>query len=351
MKIHLTDANFSGEFANDQFSLDSDAQLKSDFIEIGGVRYFVGKELGYGATIDVDLERGKYTFDNVKLMVEGNTLHVDGNILMKKNFSDYDLVVSGKDAELASIFKLLPEQYQKYISDFTTKGRFALNSTIKGRYSASESPAIKVDLSLEDGNITSERLDDPLKDVSFSASFTNGKGRSQRNSVFTINDFKGYFSRELIESKLQIANFEDPSIDFQIDGVIPMESVYGLFNNEAITDGDGEIEISKFKLKGRYKDMITPSRIHRVKTSGMVEFDNAELIINKEKMILDKGNMILENNELIVETEISKTSFLFYLLTSETQKRQSFDLEPLWIQRIWIWIVWYGCLLLHLSPL
>ncbi len=301
MKVHLTDANFSGEFASDQFSLDSDAKLKSDFIEIGGVRYFVGKELGYGATIDVDLERGKYTFDNVDLMIEGNTLHVDGNVLMKKNFSDYDLVISGKDAELASIFKLLPEQYQKYISDFTTKGRFALNSTIKGRSSASESPAIIVDLDLKDGNITSERLDDPLKDVSFSASFTNGKGRSQRNSVFTINDFKGYFSRELIESKLRIANFEDPSIDFQIDGVIPMESVYGLFNNKAITDGDGEIEISKFKLKGRYKDMITPSRIHRVKTSGMLEFDDAELIINKERMTLDKGNMILENNELVVD--------------------------------------------------
>ncbi|MEL6923492.1 MAG: AsmA family protein [Bacteroidota bacterium] len=301
MKVQLQDATFSGAFASDQFSLDSDAKLKADFIEIGGVRYFMGKQLGYGATIDVDLERGKYSFDNVEIMVEGNTLHVDGTVLVKKNFSDYDLSISGKDGELASIFKLLPEQYQKYISDFTTKGKFTLNSTVKGRYSASESPAIKMNLDLKDGRITSKRLEDPLKDVSFSASFTNGKGRSQRNATFEINDFKGYFSRELIESKLRIANFEDPDIDFQIDGVIPMASVFGLFSSEIISDGAGEIEFAKLKLKGRYKDMVNPSRIHRVKASGMLEFDDAELVINRERMIIDKGNMKLENNELQVD--------------------------------------------------
>ena len=299
-KVYLKDAVFSGEFSNDQFSLNSDAALKTEFIELDGMRYFAGKNINYGATIDVDLERGKYQFDNVELEVEGNQFHVDGTMQVKKNYTDYNLTLTGKDGDLESIFKMLPRKYQTYLGDFSTKGNFLFNTTIKGRQTASESPAINMNLSLNKGRITSKKLEDPLKDVSFTARFTNGKGRSQKNAVFEISDFKGYFSRELIESKLKIKNFEDPTIDFQFDGVIPLESVFGLFDNKTITDGDGEIEVKNLTLKGRYEDMINTRRIHRVKTSGSLEFDDAELVINQEKMILDKGSMSIKNNELVV---------------------------------------------------
>ena len=39
------------------------------------------------------------------------------------------------------------------------------------------------------------------------------------------------------KSHLRFANLNNPKIDFGLDGVLPLESVYGLFNHPAITDG------------------------------------------------------------------------------------------------------------------
>ncbi|MEO1628312.1 MAG: hypothetical protein AAFV25_24405, partial [Bacteroidota bacterium] len=113
--------------------------------------------------------------------------------------------------------------------------------------------------------------------VLFAASFTNGKKRNNAYSVFKVDNFKGYFNRELIESSLRIADLDHPRIEFSLDGVLPLESIYGLLNAASITDGDGEIEIKKLYLKGSLEDMRTPSRIGRVKSSGELEFDDAEL--------------------------------------------------------------------------
>ena len=300
MKVQLKEAFFSGNFSNNDFSLDSDAKLVSEFIEIDGVRYLIGKALNYGANIDVNLKDGIYTFKDVELMIESNTFNVDGTITTKKDYTNYDLTMTNKEGNLESIFKLLPDEYLKYFSDFKTVGRFVFNTTIKGKQSASESPAINMLLSLKDGKISSDRLDTPLKDVSFKAKFTNGKSHTRRNSVFSVKDFKAYFNRELLESFLEVTNLDQPVVNFQIDGVIPLSATFGLLNSKAVTDGDGEIEISNFKMYGRYQDLINPSRINRVSTSGVIEFDDAALTINKEDMLVDRGRMILEDNELKV---------------------------------------------------
>ena len=55
MKLFLQDASFTGEFDSQEFSLISDATIESNFVELEGKRYLVGKHLGYDATIYVCL--------------------------------------------------------------------------------------------------------------------------------------------------------------------------------------------------------------------------------------------------------------------------------------------------------
>jgi len=124
--------------------------------------------------------------------------------------------------------------------------------------------------------------------------------RSARSSVFEIENLKGYFNRELVELQLRLENLDDPQLNFTLDGSLPLESVYGLFNNPAITGGDGEIEIKNIQLNGRLADMQNPSRINRVQAEGQLEFDDAALTINEEEMIIDRGDLILSGNTLAV---------------------------------------------------
>lgn len=299
VKLLVNDALASGEFSSEEFSLTSFANLKSEFIELSDGRYLAGKNLDYDAKIKVNLAAGVYELENVDVGIEENRFKVDGTVVTtEKKGTHFDLNLVSKESSLKTMIGLLPESYRNYLKDFKSSGKFIVTAKIDGVLDQKQTPDMKVDFKLTDGRISGPKLGHSLKDVNFTAAFDNSK---KAKSVFEIADFKGYFNRELIQSKLKVSNLDDPYIDFTVDGVLPLASVHGLLDHPAIKSGDGEIEIKNFRLKGKYNDMINPARIRRVKTSGVLEFDDAELKINKEKMVIDKGIIKLIDNSMILK--------------------------------------------------
>ena len=302
-KLLVKDALASGEFSSEEFSLTSFANLKSEFIELSDGRYLAGKNLDYDAKIKVNLATGVYELENVDVGIEQNRFSVDGTVVTTETKgTHFDLKLVSRESSLATMIGLLPESYRDYLKDFKSSGKFVVTAKIDGVLDKKRTPDMKVDFKLTNGRISGPRLAHSLKDVNFTAAFDNSK---KAKSIFEIADFKGYFNRELIQSKLKVSNLDDPDIDFTVDGVLPLASVHGLLDHPAIKSGDGEIEIKNFRLKGKYNDMINPSRIGRVKTSGVLEFDDAELKINKEKMVIDKGIIkLIDNSMILKEVEI-----------------------------------------------
>jgi len=314
VKMNIQDAVISGEFSADRFALTSFAKMKSEFIELDGKRTFVNKDLVYDATVDVDMAKGKYLLQDVDLGVESNVFKVTGTILNKKKVMDLDLRVTSEECSLGTMFELLPEEHLAYFSDFESTGTFLVDAIVKGKWGAKSVPAITASFGLEDGTIRSPKLGHKLKDVTFGARFDNGTHRSGKSAVFEINDFKGYFNRELITADLSVTNFVKPKIDFKLDGVLPLDAVYGLLDDDRIKDGDGEVEIKNFRLRGRYSDMIKPSRIAKVSSSGTIEFDDAALTINKEKVIIDRGAVqVLDNSLKLNKVKIEGAGSELYL--------------------------------------
>lgn len=313
-KILVTDASFSGEFSSKQFSMESEALMLSRYIKMEDKEFLSNKNIGYDARINVDLEEGRYEFDKVGLEVESNRFRVDGAIENWEQSTYFDLFFTCEKGNLGSVLRLLPEEYLSSVGDFKSSGDFIFNAAIKGESNKSKNPSIKVELSLEEGRISNPQMKNDLKDVSFIANFDNGGFHNNRSSVFEVKEFKGYFNRELIELGLKVENLDDPLIDFRFDGVIPLKSVYGLMNNPKVTDGSGELEIRSLVLDGRYEDMINTSRISRVNAGGQLEFDDASLTINEEKVLLDRGILQLKDNtlsitELVFEGAGSKMRF------------------------------------------
>ena len=299
-KFQVNKAVASGEFSSEKFSMMSFADIQFHFYQSGKDKYLVDEEIIYDAKLAVDFVNGTYEFEDVTVGVASNVFTVDGLMEQIKNGWNYDLKVTSDEGSLASVIALLPPEQKAYLSDFDSKGTFYFNAAVKGQHTPKMNPAMSVEFGLEDGKISSDKLMGSLKDVSFTAKFNNGKRRSNKYSSFEITDFKSYFKKELLEASLKVTNFDDPLIDFGIDGVLPLESVYGLFASPIITDGDGDLDLKNIKLKGKYKDIISPYGIGRVGTSGEVEFDDASLTVNDQKVVFDKGSLRLRDNSLKV---------------------------------------------------
>ncbi len=299
MKLLLQNAFFTGEFDSDEFSLTSDATIESNFVELDAKRYLVGKQLGYNAKIYVDLNNGLYEFQDVILTVDQNDFDIKGTVQELAKGTNFDLVVNNKSGSLESVIQLMPEEYE-YLEGFSSSGNFNFDILVKGRMNATETPAVDFNFGLVDGRIEHDEMSSSLKDVSFAASFKNGKSPSGNDAVLEINNFKGYFNRELIESKLKVRNLKSPHIQLDLNGTLPVESIYEFMGMDYIQEGDGEMEFRNIHVNGNYEDMIRTSRIHKVYASGEIEFDDASITVNDETLTLDRGVVAMKDNQLRV---------------------------------------------------
>ena len=300
IKARVESAVFSGEFSSEQFTLSSEAQLLSKYVELDDIRYLPNTPLSYDADIAVDLAEGVYEMQKVVLEVKDNAFELDGVVEEWDKGTYFDLYATAQDGNLASVLALLPADYAERLEGLESSGRFAFNAIVKGQANERQNPEVRVEFSLDEGRLMSQLLDKPLRDVSFNAVFTNGKYRDNSSSVFTLERFKAYFDRELVEMRLRVADLEAPEIEFFLDGVLPLETAYGLLDNPKITAGSGEIEVKALSLKGAYADMVSSSRINRVKASGALEFDDAGLTVGEESLIVDRGELRLDGNRLFV---------------------------------------------------
>jgi hypothetical protein len=269
--------------------------------EMDGTVYLTGKKLAYDADIAIDLAKGLYELNKVEIEIDGNGFSVDGWLEQLPAYTDMDLTVKGKEGSLGGLIALLPAEYLKQLEGFESKGTFFFDATLKGRMDDRHSPAINATFGLKDGRITADMLGAPLREVAFDARYTNGKERSSRSSAFQLKGFRALFDRERIEMDLSLANFDSPIIDFHLDGVLPMHTIYKLLGNPYLTDGDGEIELRNINIKGAYRDMVDMSRIANVETNGSIEFDDASISIKKDKLLLDRGRIQMQNNNLAVD--------------------------------------------------
>jgi hypothetical protein len=301
MRMNVNEAELAGEFSTKKYDLTSRATLVSDFVDLDDTRYLAGKNWGYDAKIMVDMEKGIFDFHDVKVKLEGNTFVLGGAMERGEGYTDFDLAATTEDGDLASVIDLLPADYLRLIGDFSSRGKFEFYTEIIGRLSANERPKIEANLSLENGRLTHPKLKEPFKDVSFSATFSNGINNSIRTSNFEVKDFKGYLNRELMTMTLNVEDLENPLIDLIADGALPVDYLYGLLGSPAITGGGGEIEFENIQLSGYYEDMLSTNSILDVEMSGAIGFDDAMLKINGEKMLLDRGKLRFKDNLLSLE--------------------------------------------------
>lgn len=298
--LNIVEANMAGEFSGERFALKSDANFESKFFETTDGRYFLGKDISYKADVDVDLKNEHYQFRDFLLNIEENKFSVGGEIKKEADEYVYDLNFDGKDCTLQSLLDLLPEGYVEDLVGLKSKGDFTFEGTAKGK-SGKQQPAINVKLGLKDGKISGPQLNSPFKDLTFTATYTNGKARSNQSSVLEIKDFKGYIQREMVELKLKVSNLDDPFVDAYFNGAIPLEAVYKFANSDLITDAGGDLEVDGLELHGRYEEMIDPNMMYKVQTNGRINFDDAMLKVNKEEITVDRGAIILKGNDLTLD--------------------------------------------------
>lgn len=310
--INLKNAGLAGDFAAQQFTLSSQADMTVARLQVGDSRYLVGQPLRYNAVVAVDLAKGLYDLQNVELFVGGNGFDVSGFVSNKSEYSDINVQMKGREGDISLVIALLPEPYSGYFSDFQSSGAYTFSAFVRGRASKTQLPAVGVEATLSNGTVSSEKLQSPLRNVSFRATYSappSGQG------VFEIADFQANFGGQPLGFHLTITDLDDPTIDFRLQGALPLKAAYGLFANPRVSGGDGIVHIPNLLVQGRYADMTSMQRIARVRAEAEVQFDAATLTYNSVEVGLPSGRIVLQDNLLrsdSVQMQIGRSDLLLH---------------------------------------
>ncbi len=298
-EMMVNHASASGNFSAQQFRLSSQADLKMIRLDSDSSRYLAGEKLSYDAVLVVDLKRGAYGLQNVEVTLGGNTFNVEGLAVSKPDATDLNFKLVSQEGDISMIANLLPGAYHEYFREFQSSGNYSCSGTVKGRLSKTETPAIGFEVALRDGKVTSEKLQSPLRNVSFRARYN---AQPDGSGEFELADFKGDFGGQALSLSLKINQLDDPLVDFHANGALPLDAAYGLFDNELITAGDGLVRLNRLTVQGRYADMTSMRRISQVNAAGEIQFDHAALTYNKVPLLAETGFLRLQDNEFQVDS-------------------------------------------------
>ncbi len=304
--LWVDNANFTGAFSNSQFSLKSKAQLLTQKIVVGNENYLVGKDAAYEAEVDVDLEKGLYELKEVALTLGKNTFVLNGSVEQQGVSTHLDLAFKNDGGDIASLMQLLPDEMIKGLGNLKSRGNLLVEGSAKGITDGKNQPAIKAAIQLSKGEIRSPELGKNFEDVTLSLRFDNGRRQDNSTSILELENLVGYFGKDRVEAHLLYENFNRPNIDFSLDGVIPMAAVYGLLGNKKISKGSGEIVVKDLSIEGLLNDLRSPSRLSKVESRGDIEFLDASLTYNGEKLIFESGSFSLNNSFLKIDNLIFK---------------------------------------------
>jgi hypothetical protein len=299
LELDIEKAAVAGNFGADQFALNSQATFKVIRLDSDSSRYLAGEELRYDAALAVDLKKGVYDLQRVELSLGGNVFSVDGVAVSKQDYTDLNLKLKSEEGDISMIAKLLPGEYHHYFNDFASTGAYDCSGWVKGRLSKTDQPDIGFEVALRDGKVSSDKLQSPLKQVSFKARYN---ARPDGSGVFEIADFKGNFGGQAFGFNLKVTDFDNPVVALDCNGILPMDAAYGLFDNENISSGDGKIYLENIHLNGLYSDMTSMSSISRVNAIGRLRFDGAEIVLHKIPIKIIKGALQLQDNTLSVDS-------------------------------------------------
>jgi len=302
MSLLVKKAELTGPFNRQLFKLQLTTDLHSNFVNLSKNRFLEQRDLQWQSNMQIDLSQGLYKISESTLTLGEQPFSIKGSIESQgKSGIAYDLTMNSASEDLQGILQLLPAAYADYADDLTVTGDLQFETRIKGKQSRESNPAIESDLRLQNGTIRSPRAQEPMTNVSLQVRYSNGNFRSRKSSILEINDFKGYFGRELSSMQLRINDFNDPEINLQATAKLPLQSIYTLFGNPAISEASGTLRIEDLVLRGNYADLKQASTIDDIEARGRLLFDDAAFVINNEKILFDRGELLLSGNQLLVQ--------------------------------------------------
>ena len=151
--LRINKSDFSGNFSNREYSLESTSDLFVNSFKIDSTRYLSKKNIHAEIALNIDNTFPSYKIKTAKVRIEDVLFEVFGSVINANHEPVVNLGIRGKDMDIKSVLSLIPSKYKGKINDYESDGEFYLDATVQGVIGNSKQPQIIADFGIKNANI------------------------------------------------------------------------------------------------------------------------------------------------------------------------------------------------------
>jgi hypothetical protein len=176
-KIIGLDHSGSGDFTQDQFTLQTKTSASKVTYSMNGIPWLSEVSLSANTDVQVDNAISKYSFATDNIMLNELPLSVNGFYQMvDDSTSDMDIKFKSASSDFKNILSLVPVVYQKDFKSLDAKGQASFDGFVKGRMQGDQLPAYDVKAVVKDGYFKYQDLPAPVKNIQLQMHVSNPDG-------------------------------------------------------------------------------------------------------------------------------------------------------------------------------
>jgi hypothetical protein len=300
--MKANEAEISGAFSDDQYTLSTTADLFMEHFYAGKTNYVNAKNVSIHSGIHVNTVDGTYKFDKSRIKIAGLEFDVQGNIISLQSSTILNLAIKAYESDLEAFISMLPPQYIQYFSDYKSKGRFLCDIRLEGKAGANDIPTVQVEFSIRNGKLTPKESSVSLSDVELNGSFRS-KGISGKSEL-VIPSLSAVLGGNTIKGELRLDDFNDPFLNMKASAELDLANVRHFISIDTLISLNGGMKFN-ISFAGKVKDVKNYSigQKYKVQSSGNIELNNVNFVLKHNPLEYKniQARLFLQDNDLRVE--------------------------------------------------
>ncbi len=311
--LHYTDQQLKQTYALDAHQLTAALTIAADAVAVEATgnatvnsiqlesgEYLKGKTVDLQAALNIDQLAKTVQLEPSVLKIEGASYEVAGTVGYAGT-TELDLALNGRNTNVQSLLSLLPQDITRAYSQYRSEGDIFFNGTVKGQVSAKQQPKITFSFGCRNASFYHPEIKRRVDDVSFTGSFTNGAKNNASTSALEISNLNGSLNGRPFSGNFAYHNFNNPTIAFDLDGMLDVGYALGLAKLEQVRSGSGLAHV-RIAFKGNFNDFKNRPGNSTVNTSGEVTLHNVALSLKGLPHPLANlyGNFMFKHNDVAV---------------------------------------------------
>ncbi len=278
-----------------QYTMRSKGQIIIEKFNTGLTKWPVPKTFDVKAILVFDDAEKKLTIQPSDIRLHQATFSIQG-IYQWKDENHIELSVSGKQTNVQTLLAFLPEQQQKQLIQYRSKGDVYFRMTLSGGISKSTSPSVDVQFGLQEAQIYHPDYRTSLDHVNLDGRITLKNLRKPESAVLNLKNITGELNNKSFSGNLTIKNLSDPDISLEFQGESDITSVLQFYPMKNVSEASGNIK-ANISFEGKMSWLKNKTTAQKVSALGSIEMNNLTVHFTNPPMTLSELNGTLQFNK------------------------------------------------------